>query len=367
MKIRPASFATDMIPLKGGGGVSSALSDKLARAAPEEDMGNRPIALSVELLRSARLLTDDGSTQPARTATALMRVGAVNLSVGRLWEGHVNALRLVNLYGSHRLKDVVFRLIEQGAFLGVWGADGDVPVTCNTTGEQLSGIKNFASGLGTVSHAVVTINSGPEVRLALVDVSDQKRAAPLAWNMEGMKATASGTFDFTNLPMESVRWIGEPGDYLKEPHFVGGVWRIAALQVGAAVGLLNCAASQLRSRGRMDAEAQKSRLMTALMRAWGGISLVERAANATLNPDTGVELIVGTSISARLLTEEIGLNAIRAVEQSIGLQHFSAGSETGRLARDLSVYLRQAARDALLQRAANVALGEEDNTWGIFE
>ncbi|MGK7753086.1 MULTISPECIES: acyl-CoA dehydrogenase [unclassified Roseovarius] len=342
------------------------VAQALHAAAADEERGKRPISRSIDLLRQAGLLRDDGATDPARTARALMQVGAANLSVGRLWEGHVNALYLIRLHGSEAQKRDAVHRIADGALLGVWGADGNVPVTLDAAAKRLDGNKHYASGLGTVTRALVTVNSGPEVRLALVDVTDAARADPSTWNMQGMCSTASGGYDFTGVPADEVEWIGGPGDYLKEPHFVGGVWRIAALQAGATVGLLDRAASKLRAAERMDAEAQKARLMDVLMRAWAGMAMTERAAAASADHFVAQDDIVATSIAARLYTEEVGLDAIRAVEQSIGLQHFEVGSETGRMARDLSVYLRQVARDAFLQRAAQTALGNDGRIWGVF-
>ncbi|MFX0546230.1 acyl-CoA dehydrogenase [Roseovarius sp. S1116L3] len=340
--------------------------DALLASASDEERGDRSVTSSIDLLRDADLLADDGASDPARTARALMQVGAVNLGVGRLWEGHMNALHLIRRYGTSGLKTEVARQIAEGAFLGVWGADGEVPVTLDVSGRHLNGRKCFASGLGAVTQAVVTVDSGPDVRLALVNVTDAGHADPSTWSMRGMQATASGSYEFTGLATEDIEWLGGPGDYLQEPHFVGGVWRIAALQAGAAIGLLDTAAAQLRAMDRMQAEAQKTRLMTVLMRAWAGMALTERAAIATTDRRIETEEIVAASIAARLFTEEVALDAIRAVEQSIGLRHFETDSETGRMARDLAVYLRQAARDAFLQRAAQTALGQDGRSWGIF-
>jgi alkylation response protein AidB-like acyl-CoA dehydrogenase len=360
-------FAAAPLPPDTDQPVAVEVSKELRAVAAQEERGERPIARSIDLLRDIDLMTDDGTSKPARTAQALMQVGAANLGVGRLWEGHINALRLIRLYGKGDLKTVMTRRIANGALLGVWGADGEVPVKLDHSGNHLNGRKCFASGLGTVTHALVTVNSGPDVQLGLVDVTDPRRANPSTWDMRGMQATASGTYDFTELSEEKIEWIGSPGDYLKEPHFVGGVWRIAALQVGAAVGLLDVAATQLRTMDRMQAAAQKERLMSVLMRGWAGMALVERAAQATTDRHLNPQDIVATSIAARLFTEEVGLDAIRAVEQSIGLRHFEKNSETGRMARDLSVYLRQAARDAFVLRAAETALGQDNRIWGVFE
>lgn len=348
------------------GPVQAGLWQQLAAAAQAEEAGTRAISRSIDLLRAAHLLTEDGVTDPAATARTLMQVGAANLSVGRLWEGHVNALRLIDLYGTSLQSLTIRQKIAQGAFLGVWGADGETPVTWVDGDTHLRGGKSYASGLGTVTHALVSVNAGPAVRLALVDAKDQGRADTAAWDMRGMKASASGRFDCDALPVASADWIGAPGDYLKEPHFVGGVWRIAALQVGAATGLLDRAATELRASGRMQAEMQKARLMTVLTRAWAGMALVEKAALAAADPAQAPDEVGSLSIAARLFTEEVGLDALRAVEQSLGLRHFVADSDTGRAARDLSVYLRQVARDAFLQRAADDALCRNGRIWGLF-
>lgn len=344
--------------------LSDADREALLSRATAEDRGEATIAGSIDILRRAGLMRLDGAAEPLPTTHALMQIGAANLSVGRLWEGHVNALRLIRLYGDDTQRQKVEALIDEGALFGVWGADGPEPVRLDNG--TLTGAKLFASGLGTVTHALVTVGSGPEVQLALIEVTDPERADASGWDMPGMRATESGRYDFAGLPLEDAARIGTPGDYLAEPHFVGGVWRIAALQAGAAAGILNAAARQLREADRLEAEAQKSRLMGVLMQVWAGMALVERAALARPEDHTA-ERIVATSIAARLQTEQTALAAITAVEQSLGLRHFAPGSETHRMARDLSVYLRQAARDAFLQRAAGTALSEDKEIWGVFQ
>ena len=343
--------------------LSDATRQALRDAAFVEESGERPIAASIDILRDAGLMFEDGAASPLRTARALMQIGAANLSVGRLWEGHVNALRLVRLYGTKVQIQHAEQVIEQGGLLGVWGADGDKGATFEA--DILQGEKIFASGLGTVTHALITLNSGPKVQLALVEVTDPKRGDASQWDMLGMRATASGRFDFSGMPAQEKHLIGAPGDYLNEPHFVGGVWRIAALQAGAGAGLIDTAATALRAMDRLEADAQLARLMQVLMRIWAGMALVERAALASVD-DVQPETIVSTAIAARIYTEEVALDAIKAVEQSLGLRHFAATSETGRMARDLSVYLRQAARDAFLQRAARHALSSHETVWGVF-
>ena len=362
-KIRPTSAEN---PLKDRTPLDQ-IAAALDAAADAEETGAADIAVSVALLRQAGWLSDDGASDPALTAVRLRRVGAANLSVGRLWEGHINALYLARVHGDATARARVESLVGGGALLGVWGADGATPVVPSEDEATLTGHKLFASGLGTVSHAVVTVSSGPQVRLGLVDVRDTARADASGWQMQGMRATASGRYEFEGIAKRDILWLGGPGDYLKEPHFVGGVWRIGALQIGGALGLLDAAAADLRGRDRLDAPAQMARLSSVAIRALGASALVTRAAvaaapGAVQSPEESAAL----SAAARLLTEEIGLEAIRAVEQCLGLAHFAEGSPTGRKARDLSVYLRQAARDAFQTRVGEACFKREGDLWAMF-
>ena len=330
---------------------TNALCDKLRMNAALEDEG-ASIDGSVTLMRHAGLLSDSGHGHPSSTARRLARVASANLSAARLLEGHVNALRLIDILGRDDQRRDISKLVEEGAFLGVWGADGAVPVRLDVTTGTLQGQKVYASGLGTVTHALVSVDVAAKTQLCLVDVRDTSRQDAARWSMLGMCATRSGAFDFTEMDSDALMWIGAPDTYMTEPTFIGGVWRIAALQLGATLGLLDSVTAQLSKFDRLEADAQLTRLTPLAIRALAADELVKRSAEfaesrmAQINPERAVAL----SASARLLTEELGLQAITATEQSLGLIHFDKGSESGRMARDLAVYLRQAARDALVLR-----------------
>ena len=248
--------------------------DQCCLAAAAEESGMADIRDSVALLRQAGWLDDDGMKDPALTADRLRRVAGANLPLGRLFEGHINALYLARIHGDARTAAQVDALVSEGAFLGVWGADGAAPVIPAPNGYALAGHKVYASGLGTVTHAVFTVSAGPEVRLGLVEVGEPQRADASSWQMAGMRATASGRYDFEGIALNDILWIGGPGDYLVEPHFVGGVWRIGALQVGGTLGLLDAAAADLRARDRLDAPAQIARLSSVVIHALGASALV---------------------------------------------------------------------------------------------
>lgn len=109
------------------------------------------------------------------------------------------------------------------------------------------------------------------------------------------------------------------------------------------------------------AEAQVARLAPVLTRALAAAEFTRCAAAYAEGP-AGLrdpDKAASMSAQARLLTEDVGQDAIAAVERSVGLAHFDDDAVTGRLARDLATYMRQSARDPLLQRAGAWALGRQ--------
>jgi alkylation response protein AidB-like acyl-CoA dehydrogenase len=81
--------------------------------------------------------------------TILRLLGAGELSVARIFEGHVNAVSLVARYGSSNQMRAFSERIAMGGLSAVWGAD-DVKGLHVFDG-QLQGRKILASGAGFVT------------------------------------------------------------------------------------------------------------------------------------------------------------------------------------------------------------------------
>lgn len=262
-------------PLVGPRLTEDAALASIAAQAVEADAGRRGLAEDMAQLGASGVLDLlAGTSDPVWQATLLRRIGRASLSVGRLAEGHMNALRLVAIYGLPEQVRRHTRTAKAGAVYGVWGADATPPVTvARETGGRLylKGGKRFASGLGTVSHAVITAQGEDGLRLAIAEVGGlgDGRADASAWEVSGMRATASGTYDFEGVTAEA---LGGAGDYLREPYFQGGVWRYAAVQTGglealaeevrrAVCGFDPASEAQLHRVARIAALAHRARLM----------------------------------------------------------------------------------------------------------
>ena len=334
----------------------------IAARADAADRGCASLDRDLAALRDAGLLEaleraclPGGDT--AAAVALLRRLGRVSLPVGRLVEGHLNALRLVAVYGT---PDQRARVGVQGGqvapVLGVWGADGAPPVRiAETVGSRLrlTGSKRFCSGLGIVSRAVVTAADATGApQMVLADVRDPARADPGDWQVSGMRATLSGGFDFEGVLAEP---LGAPGDFLREPHFEGGIWRYLALKTGAIEALAEAVRARIAGKPEGGGELDQARLMKAVAAAHTARMWTEAAAAAAEAPgaDAGAIPLV---LTARESVEGCAQEVLGIADRALGTAGFRQGCPADLLRRDLSFYLRQADLDGKLRRAARATL-----------
>ncbi|WP_339950014.1 acyl-CoA dehydrogenase [uncultured Albimonas sp.] len=323
-------------------------------------------------LRDGAWLAPETWATPRALHAVLRQVAARDLSAGRLLEGHANAHRLIRAHGTPAQLAEARAAMRDGQLYGVWAADGDRPVSWD--GRTLSGAKSFASGLGMARRAIVAARLQDPAdparsagrQLVIVDVDDTRRHRPEDWDVSGMGDSCSGGFDCTGLAGQP---LGAPDVYTAEPQFIGGTWRIAATTLGGVVGLLDRARAALGRRGHLEADAQLLRLAPLGIRALAADAAIVRAAEFAEGPAGRAEpeRAATLSISTRLLMEELGQDAIAAVERSVGLGMFALDDPVGRMARDLACYLRQAARDAMTLRVGRDLFVGDDTFESWFD
>ena len=134
--------------------------DDLARCGQAEPSG----ATLVSVLRDSGLLAASQTlahhpSDPLQLMDALVCVGRADLSAGRLFEGHVNAVKLLHLHGGP------LDAVEQGLLHGIWGADGPDPVRLEDG--ILTGQKLFASGADVIDRVIVTARSDAGLHLLM--------------------------------------------------------------------------------------------------------------------------------------------------------------------------------------------------------
>jgi alkylation response protein AidB-like acyl-CoA dehydrogenase len=286
----------------------------------------------------------------------LFRLGGANLSLGRLFEGHANACKLVHMLATKDQADLVWEKVRAGGILGVWGADGQNPVAVNLNAPtpSLSGEKAFCSGLGIVTLAIVSAASAGGLQLLLIDVTETERGDPSHWQLSGMQATQSGTYNFDTMAPEKLILLGPPDAYYGEPHFFGGQWRYLALHAGCVAEMAQTINLHLNSLNRPATDSEAMRMARLVGLSQQSMMWATHVANQTevlANPEAGLQAIIG-----REMVECSCVEAVTLAERIIGTQAFKYGHRLERLCRDLRTYLRQAALDQRLIHAGQSVL-----------
>ena len=302
----------------------------------------------------------------------LAEIGRGNLSLGRIYEGHVNALQLVATYGTPaQLERAAVDAGEGRRLFGVWNTEAADGVTIETIGSgryRLRGAKTFASGAGVVARALVTgrlTDGGWQICLVPMDAVTTQ-IDPSWWRPIGMHGSASFKVDFSGVEIRQDDLIGSPGDYQRQPWLSGGAIRFAAVQLGGAEALFDVARAELRSLGRDGDPHQRARFGQLAIGIEGGrlwlrgaapyMDLAFAAARDGRLDAPIVSRFVGYVNMARTAIERICLDTIELVERSIGVRGMLAPHPIERLVRDLTIYLRQPAPDAALTDAGRYSL-----------
>ena len=292
-----------------------------------------------------------GAGIEASGGTAILRLmlalGRGNLAVARLFEAHVNALRLIMRFGDEAAQAAAAADARAGQLYGLWVTDaGGEAVTA--VGSRLTGSKGPCSGAGYCTRALITARVGEATRMAVVALAGSEAVVPLQ-GMQGMRASVNGRVDLSGVMVRD--WIGAAEDYLREPDFSCGAWRASAAAAGAIAGLVDGVGNVLRRRRQVDAPMQLARFAEMLMARETALLWVERMASiAEADGDPAVQ--VATVNLGRGAVERAGLDAIRLAQRSMGMSAFVAPEPVERMMRDLGVYLRQPAVDAVLLEAA---------------
>ena len=289
--------------------------------------------------------------------TALCDVGRGDLSAGRLFEGHVNALLLFGWYGSREQTRWLCGQLDQGAWFGVWASEPQPGVRIEGSGcLQLTGAKSFASGAGGIEWALVTATQeGAERRLVVIRADDPERTDLSGWRVRGMRASVSGKYDCAGFAVTQENRLGAPGEYDREPRFTAGAWRFCAVQLGGIEALIAETASGMHTKARADT-ILRQRFANAYVAARNARFWVQEAARKAAGE---AEDAITAARLARGMVEDAGLLAIETAARILGTRSAFDGERADKLARDLSLYLRQAGPDYARDEAAKAILAQE--------
>jgi alkylation response protein AidB-like acyl-CoA dehydrogenase len=257
--------------------------------------------------------TERGST--LALLQTLKEVGRGQLPVGRIYEGHVNALQLIQLFGTpEQIERYAADAGRHGRIFGVWNAEG-----------KTGGLQFVAAGDGR-------------------------------WL--GMERTVSGAVDFSGVEVGSETLIGPPDTYYREPWFNGGSIRFTSVQLGGAEAIYDCTRAFLRETGMADHPAQRARIAEMAVAIESGNLWLHGAAAMAERPPEDAPAITAYAGMARIAIEQICLDVIRGAERCVGARGLIRPWPFERMIRDLTMYLRQPAPDVIVERVGRHVLDD---------
>lgn len=305
----------------------------------------------------------------------LKQIGAGNLVIGRIYEGHVNALQLIQTFGStEQIEKYAADARDRQKVFGVWNAeaaDGVKFIPLDNGKYRLEGSKTFCSGCGYVDRPFVNgkLPDG-SWQICIVPMDEVETIIDASWwQPSGMKATVSYRVDFTGVEVEEKDLIGKPGDYFRQPWLSGGVVRFAAVQLGGAEALFNTTRQYLQKLGRCDHPHQQERLGKMAIaietgKHWlqGTARIVDAYAPIFAGyPEDEQEKapqLVAYANMVRTAIEQICMDTIQLSERSIGTLGLLPPEPMERIIRDLTLYLRQPVFDAAITDVGQYVLTE---------
>lgn len=302
-------------------------------------------AMDVESSDTALLLEDFVRTEganlplPGSGATwqrfaTLAAWASVDLSLGRLCEGHADALAILAEAGMFPVP---------GASYGVWAARNSGATTFAERvpgGWMLSGTKEFCSGSGIIDRALVTAVSGEGYLLFDISVAEQvSSTVEGSWPAVGMARSVSQTLQFGGPPIDESRVVGAADFYLQRAGFWFGAPAVASCWFGGAVGLVNALADWLNPEPDDLQLAKLGSIFVDLETMRFALKSVAREIDADPKDESGQAKL--RALVARQVVHDAALRVLEGIAAAGGARPLCHDEKQSRRVADLFVYLSQ--------------------------
>jgi alkylation response protein AidB-like acyl-CoA dehydrogenase len=362
----------DPIPENPIAGLGNALARIAAGAADRDAQLEAPFPEDAfEALEAAGALAFNARAGSARPPAALeldlvRRVASADGSVGRIFDGHLNAVERIAAQAPAPLRDRELTAVLAGELrAGVWGGDpvpGEGPpatVVDAGGGEVLRGVKTFCSGAGGLHRALVLgrdQDGGPPISV-WIDLTDERRVEvdPTWYRARGLVASVSHRVVFHDAPV--LARLGPPGAISAQPWFGRDALRTAASWAGMADTALQDALATLAQRARRgELEGLAAgRMLTAhrTIDVWIGAAA---AAMDAAGPD-----LAGVALHGRAAIAQACRELLDEAARACGSRPFARAEALDRARRDLELFLLQHRLDPPLARAGTVALESSES------
>ncbi len=314
--------------------------------------------LKALIARGADRLPLPGSGNTLQRWQALAAVGECDLSLVKLFEGHVDALAiLAELNGAQG---------HGGGAWGTWCAEPpDARLQFSDPDVQgrvrIDGRKAWCSGATHVARAVISGWNPAGLPCLAAIALDQPgvRVSDEGWQAVGMAATRSVDVLFDGAHGQAV---GAPSDYVNRPGFWQGGAGIAACWWGGAVAIGKLVLAQARRRPGPPEPHQSAHLghIDLALRSSAAL-LREAAAWIDAHPHANAQAV---ALRVRLAVERDATDVMWHAGRAVGAGPLCKDARFARAMADLPVFMRQSHAEKDLA-ALGHQLKEDGDPWTL--
>lgn len=273
-----------------------------------------------------------GGGETGRRWAALAELGARDLPLARLAEGHADAVAI--------LAELDGPAPDPGARLGVWAAeppDGRVTATRDGGRWTLTGTKRWCSGARVCTAALVTAHADDGRRLFLVDLADPgATAVPGSWAAPGMAGSDTVDVRLDGVP---ARPVGGVRAYLDRPGFWHGGIGVAAVWAGGTRAVADRLAAAAAAGADPHRDAAWGALDVALWALDAALAVAAAEVDADPADRSGTAAVRAQRV--RGLAARTGLEVLATTGRLLGAGPAAHDAAHAARRADLEVYLRQ--------------------------
>lgn len=371
--------------------ISTLARERFAPRAADYDSATRFPREDFEDLRAAGLLgpvipraygglgLNGGSGDTCTRWMLTKELARANLSLARCWEGHINALMLLEHIANPAQKARWYPGVTQhGELWACWSGEPQsvtpgqkapfgTRVQQVDGGYIVDGSKIFATSAGGARWAILLVSAaGPggardgdgasQVMMLACDLEDPSVSFDDSWwDPIGMRATVShlARFDRTFIP--DANRLGEVGQFHAENWQSRFVPQYAASFLGAAEGALDYARHHLLRQSKQDDPYVQQHIGQMAVNVRSGHLWLHHVAELWEQGDEDAARLAGTC--ARHAVEHLALDTVDHAIRACGARCLNRPSPLERIHRDLSFYVRHDNDDHVLANIGRSQLG----------
>ncbi len=308
-------------------------------------------------------------------------IAKADMAFARCWEGHNNALMLLDSLGSYIQKEMWFSgVVSDGDIWTVWSGEpllrtpgqkssiGTV-LTKIDGGYILNGSKVFCSSAPGATWANLLVNTegsggarhaedSPESVIMLACKLDDPSITfdDSWWKPIGMRGSVSYkvNFDNTFIPLENQ--IGKPGQFLLDEWQTRWVPQYAATFLGGAEAAYNYTLSHIKVQGRESDPYIQHRIAKMTLNIESAKMWLDHVAK--LWDQGAIEEAKSVGNMVRYQIEQLATQTVDHAVHVCGARALIKPSPLERIVRDLTLYTRHDNDDQLLATIGKAVLGK---------